>query len=88
MAEPPDTVCINSAPWSLNHLSISFNLKSGGAWRVNIIMRPMLFSFGVAARASLWHLRIMRSFRWRICMMCSQEAVLSFASSLDSALSR
>lgn len=39
-----ETCCTKSGPWSRNHLSISFSLKSGGAWTVNIIVRPVFLS--------------------------------------------
>ena len=72
----------------LNQRSISFNLKSGGAWIVWNMTRAAALSLGTAARPRRVHLRIIRSLRCRISTMRSQLADLSFASSAASTLSR
>lgn len=84
----PVIFCTKSEPWSLNHRSISFSRKSGGACVVNISMRPVFLSKFDESRARRWHLRIMRSLRCLICMTRSHAASLPFSSSRLSAFSR
>lgn len=83
-----ETFCTNSGPWSRNQRSISLSLKSGGAWQVKSIVWPVFLSLLAAARASRWHLRIMRSLRCRIWMRRSHAAVSPRWSSRISARKR